>query len=425
MGIDFDDAEGIEPELLQQAKEGEAAMKNVQNVSDPIISPESVRNDNDGGGVKVRKQKSFNQVMVSAQNNMNIVSQVANEGGFTGEDKDKFDVFNAYNEWIKTRNHYYNCPDEIVKSTVRYTTLVNGRADQNQIIKAQQQQNETKESCNKSNTNLINTAKEYIEIDRRVKDNKQTQQNTFPVNTTPSNIDKFQVRGSGNSVIEGFDFYNGDSYEPNSGSPPRYNQRLPRYGQSSSSSDTGQTILPWNNYYTNCSAGDELCRNAHKMKDDYITTINALFDKAEEKLKLYKYTIDVQSSDQRISSNSNMLNQILEVNNDSAVNAAVQNQQKEINLHKQQALYNYEQYNSLSFFEDMLSFVYYAVFAILVYTVIRDFYASSATFDKRNIIILIILGIYPKYILTVVLWILNLLTKITHMLGIKNVSFWH
>ena len=122
-------------------------------------------------------------------------------------------------------------------------------------------------------------------------------------------------------------------------------------------------------------------------------------------------------------SSKNTLDNLLDANNGAAVNTAIENQKKEIALYKQQALYNYDQYNSLSFIEDMFVFVYYAVFAIFVYMSIREFY-SSGTYDKRNIIIVILLAIYPKYILKVVLRILNILTEITRMLGINNVSFW-
>ena len=57
---------------------------------------------------------------------------------------------------------------------------------------------------------------------------------------------------------------------------------------------------------------------------------------------------------------------------------------------------------------------------------LREFFSASggAAYDKRNLIILVLLGIYPKYILPVVLWILSGLTKITELLGLKNVRFW-
>ena len=123
------------------------------------------------------------------------------------------------------------------------------------------------------------------------------------------------------------------------------------------------------------------------------------------------------------SSSQSTLNKLLDANNGAAVSTAIENQKKEIDLYKQRALYNYDEYNSLSFIEDMFVFVYYAVFAIFVFMSIREFY-SSGTYDKRNIVILILLGIYPKYILIVVLWLLNGLTEIMRMLGLKNVSFW-
>ena len=70
-------------------------------------------------------------------------------------------------------------------------------------------------------------------------------------------------------------------------------------------------------------------------------------------------------------------------------------------------------------------FIYYAVFAIFVFMSLREFFSSaSGVYDNRNIIILILLGIYPKYILPLVLWILSNLTNIMELLGFKNVRFW-
>lgn len=399
MGINFDDAEGIEPELLQQAKDGEAAMKNVKKVSDPIIAPESIQQGS------TTNQRSFKDIMASADANMSKVCGAVKQGGFTGEAKDNSDVFDAYNEWVNARNIYQQCPDKIVKTSVRYTTLVNGRADQNQIITAHQERKRTKEMCDKAATVLIQSAEKYIEIDRRAKENWMKEQQTFPVQPKQTKPETFQVRG-GTSVIEGFDF--------NKAQAP-----LPRYDKSAT------TTIPWNDYYTECGASDAFCENAHQIKDQYIATVNTLFKKAEEKLVLYKTLIDQQRSQTSgVLRGQSTLNNLLDGTNGEVVNTVIQNQKKEIDLYKQQALYDYDQYNSLSFIQDMAIFVYYAVFAIFVYMSIRDFY-SYGNYDKRNILILILLGIYPKYILIVVLWILNVLTTITHMLGLKNVSFWH
>jgi hypothetical protein len=405
MGIDFSDADGIEPELLQQAQSGEIAMKNIPAVANPIISPESVKGS---GG-----QKSFEQVMIAANNNMEAVKDVSLAGGFTGPDKDKFDLIEAYNEWVKARNENINCPNQITKTSVRYTTLVNGKVDQNQIIKAHQDRVTTKESCDKSSLRVTKAAEKYIEIDRRVNDNKLKSQNSYPVNTMSTDI------------IEGFNYYNvDDSYIDNpTVAKDTYSQRLPRYTQSNKTiMDISKSILPWGEYYTDCQ-GDKFCENAHQLKDKYIASINSLFDKADEKLKLYQNAIQLKSMDMSNASSKNTLDKLLDANNQTAIYTAIENQKKEINLYKQQALYNYDQYNSLSFMEDMFVFVYYAVFAIFVYMSIRDFY-SSGTYDKRNIIVVILLAIYPKYILIVVVRILNLLTDIIGMFGINNVSFW-
>jgi hypothetical protein len=424
MGIDFSDA-AEEPKLQQQAQTGDAKMRNIPEVSNPIISPESV-NDGGGGGGGGR-QKSFDEVMISADKNMNVVKQVMAQGGFTGPDKDKFDLIQAYEDWVKARNENINCPDQITKTSVRYTTLVNGKAEQNEIIKAYQTHKGIKESCDTSSDRVIKAAQHYIEIDRRVNENQLKAQNSYPVRTTTSNIEKFQVRG-GTSVIEGFNFYNTENSYINNPTDLQaaYHQRLPRYKQSDrTTADLNKSILPWSQYYSTCASGADqtFCENAHNEKDKYINTINALFDKAEEKLKLYKYAIQQKSVSTRDASSNTTLNRILGANNEVVVNTAIENQKKEINLYKQQALYNYDQYNSLSFIEDMILFVYYAVFAIFIYMLIREFY-SSGSYDKRNIIIVILLGIYPKYILIVVLWILHRFTDLMRMLGINNVSFW-
>jgi hypothetical protein len=50
---------------------------------------------------------------------------------------------------------------------------------------------------------------------------------------------------------------------------------------------------------------------------------------------------------------------------------------------------------------------------------------GGKSYDIKMIIILILLGIYPKYILTAVLWVLNGATYIAELLGLKNVRFWY
>lgn len=408
MGIDFNDADGIEPDILQQAKDGESLMKSAPEVANVIISPETVKKK-DGS-----EQKSINQVLVSSQKNMNVVKQVISQGGFAGADKDKFDISQAHSEWIKARNENIKCPDQIIKTSVRYTSLVNGRAGQNEIVKSHQERINTMDICDKSSDLVLETAKKYVEIDRRVRENRLKEQNTYPVDTETNIIEGFNYYNVDNSVIDNVQLTGGGF---------TYNQRLPRYQQSDkTTSSNDKSILPWNQYYTQCGdpSSQASCEAAHSKKDTYISSINYLFGQAENKLNVY-YNAAVTLTNSSPSSNS-ISNALV---NKDTVSTAILNQQKDIALYKQQALYDYDQYNSLSFIEDMFVFVYYAVFVMFVVVSLRELFSSYVNYDKRNIIILILLGIYPKYILKVVLWLLNGLSEILRMLGLKNVSFWY
>ena len=90
---------------------------------------------------------------------------------------------------------------------------------------------------------------------------------------------------------------------------------------------------------------------------------------------------------------------------------------------KQNALYDYDEYNSLAFYEDLVFFLYYALFIMFVFISLREYFSTSS-YNYKNIAIVIILGTYPKFILPAVLWLLDVLTKSTEMLGLKNVRFW-
>jgi len=166
----------------------------------------------------------------------------------------------------------------------------------------------------------------------------------------------------------------------------------------------------------NANLSNNFCESSNQAKNDYIFTINTLFDKADKMVNiLYKVSLTGGQSNEEI--NKLLLN-------DKDIQSVLDNQNKTIALHKQNALYDYDEYNSLSFYEELVLFLYYAVFAIFVFMSLRDYF-SSGVVDKTVVGMLIILGIYPKYILQVVLWILNTMTKIMEMLGLNNVRFWN
>jgi hypothetical protein len=275
----------------------------------------------------------------------------------------------------------------------------------------------------------MNKATQYIETDRRVRANKLAEGDIYP--PVGSGQQGFQVKRESfmvdsNDIKEGFNFYEDTTKfigNPTIGAVPnqtsKFNVRLPLLSDTGSlrTTDLSNTILPWVEYYVTCdNQGDATaiakCKVAVNKKTDYISGINKQFDRANILLNTY-YNVSNKNNNQ---SNLTLLEE-------KDIQSILENQKKNIALIKQNALYDYDEYNSLAFYEDLVLFLYYAVFSIFVFMSIREFYSVSS-YDKRNIVILILLGTYPKYILQVVLWILNGLTKITEMLGLKNVQFW-
>lgn len=439
MGIDFNDAEGIEPELLEQAQKGEAMMKNTAATDGESLKISGGGGGGGGGGGNL----PFDDVIQQSQNNLTKVKQIISQGGFTGPEKDKYTLSLHHAEWVHARNIEHKCDNEVKEKSVQYTALVNGKAQTHEINKAHTEWKTTRDKCKNSSSELLEKANQYIETDRRVRANKKAESEYYP---SFSNKEKFEVRRSSddndidndvegftgtNILKEGFDFYNGSNYDGGnsvvvaaSGTTPaimKYNVRLPRYTDTSRDTTASETttILPWKEYYTDCAlitgdlAAHNKCIAANKTKDNYIETINNQFERADKLLNIY-YNISLKGA---YRGNQNYLS-------DADIKAILENQKKNISLYKQNALYDYDEYNSLAFYEDLVMFLYYAVFAIFVLMSLREFFSSTGAYDKRNLIILILLGIYPKYILPVVLWILNGLTKLTEMLGLKNIRFW-
>ena len=443
MGIDFNDAEGIEPELLEQAQKGEAMMKETV-----ATDGESLKISGGGGGGG-GGQLPFNVVLQDSQDKITEVKKIMAMGGFNGPEKCKYETSLAHAEWVHSRNLENKCTNDVKEKSVKYTALVNGKAQTHEINKAHKEWTDIRGNCGKSVSDVIEKANKYVETDRRCRLDKDADNDIYPsLKLDAKKKQGFEVRrevntekvegffGNSGSIKEGFDFYNGTAYDGGnsiavaaSGTTPaimKFNKRLPRYadgtGNRATSDSASTTILPWTEYYTDCTGSitsiqRELCENANIQIDKYANTINTLFDRADDLLNTYyKLSITGGQSPEK-------LNEILL--SDKNIKSIIENQKKNIGLYKQNALYDYDEHNSLAFYEDLVMFLYYAVFAIFVFMSLREFFSSAGgSYDKRNIIILILLGIYPKYILPVVLWILNGLTKIAETLGVKNVRFW-
>lgn len=435
MGIDFNDAEGISPEDLEQAQKGEATMKN------------TVSTDSNARKVKVRgggtgNQLPLSEVIKKSENNLKALEKIFDQGGFNGPDKDKYLLELDHARWVHARNIERKCDNDVKETSVKYTALVDGKAQTHEINKAHKIWNETREKCKDSTSDLFKHASKYIETDKRVRQNRKAA-DEYPVSIPiPEKKEPFKVERNtpsdgvvegfdiGGSIKEGFNFFqlgeedttNGEIYGTVNPAVLKYNKRLPRYGNkptTDKNDDNTLTVLPWKEYYVDCNNNLDvkLCVSANTAKDDYINTINTLFDKADRLVNILYRVSEACVGQSRDDINKLLLN-------DKDIQSVLDNQNKTIALYKQNAIYDYDEYNSLAFYEELVMFLYYAVFVIFALMSVRDYF-STGVVDTTVIGMLIILGIYPKYILQVVLWILNTLTKIMEMLGLNNVRFWN
>jgi hypothetical protein len=417
--INIEDAKD-EPELQEKTRMGLAAASKTA-----ATDAEAVRMT-DG------EQRSIEEVVEKSKNDLVKVKKIINQGGFTGPEKDKYMISLHHAEWIYARNLYRQCDFNIVDKSTKYTNLVKKKANKNDIVKAHQEWQDTRNKCRTSSNNLLVKAEQYIETDRRVRANKKAEGNMYPdIGGKP---EQFEVQRSGYTnqlvegfagvgrITEGFDF--AMITDPPANNPnDKFNVRIPFYRDrgTTRTTATDKTTLPWEQYYTSCdSLGREAteanrlsCKNANSTIDTYIQKINSEFDRADWLLNAY-YAIMTKGDNQSK----------LTLLEERDIQSILDTQKKNINLYKQNALYDYEEYNSLAFYEDLVHFLYYAVFIIFAVLSLRTLF-TGGNIEYRLIGIVVVLGIYPKYILQVVLWIVELIEKILEMLGLKNVRFWH
>lgn len=398
--MDIEDSEGIDPKDKIQAINAKAAASNAASADKAAV-------ELTGGN------RPIDEVIQKSQGDLIKVRQIINQGGFSGPERDKYVISLHHAEWVQSRNAYIDCDDNTEKKSVEYTALVKGKAQSHEIIKAHKEWENVRDKCKKSGDDVTVKAKQYIETDRRVRENKKAESEIFPV------IEGFQISREG--VKEGFNFYDTqDKITPNEVFPNTtiliYNSRLPLFKDTvKAETGTQRTILPWVDYYVNCETDSTVqatCINAENKKNDYAVAINREFQRANNLLNTY-YNVSTNRD----------TSQLVTLLEEPDIKSILENQKKNIALIKQNALYDYDEYNSLAFYEDLVFFLYYALFTMFVFFSLREYFSSSS-YDYKNIAIVIILGIYPKYILPVVLWLLDVLTKSTEMLGLKNVRFW-
>jgi hypothetical protein len=420
--IDINDAKE-KPELQEKTRKGLAA------------ASKTAATDAEAVKMTDGEQRSIEEVVEKSKNDLAKVKKIINQGGFTGPDKDKYTISLHHAEWVYARNLYRQCDFNIMDKSTKYTNLVKKKANKNDIVKAHQEWVDMRNKCRSSSNELIEKADQYIETDRRVRENKKAEGDMYP--DIGGKLEPFQVQrngytnqlvegftggSQGRSITEGFDFAELES-TPGANLNSKFNARIPLYSDSGTgrATATDKKTLPWNEYYRDCDALGEgatsaqrtQCKIANSTINTYIQKINSEFDRADWLLNAY-YTIITKGDNQSK----------LTLLEERDIQSILDTQKKNINLYKQNALYDYEEYNSLAFYEDLAHFLYYAVFIIFAVLSLRTLF-TGGNIEYRLIGIVVVLGIYPKYILQVVLWIVELIEKILEMLGLKNVRFWH
>ena len=416
------------PDKLNIKDNKEIKPEEEKNVASAVNIAETAASADKAAVELTHGDRPMDEVIKKSQGDLIEIKKIINQGGYSGPERDKYIMSLHHAEWVKARIDDEMCDANVEKKSIDYTALVNGKAESHEIIRAHKDWEDMREKCKKTSNILKEKAIQYVETDRRVRANKAADGDIYPqIGTSKQG---FQVLHEGfgggeeENVREGFEFYDSTTPADNTligtvpNQEPRYNVRLPLLNDESSIRATadGKTTLPWNEYYVDCSAQNEQeqqkCNVAVGKKNEYISGINSHFERANRLLNTY-YNVSNKSD------NQSKLTLLQEAD----ILAILENQKKTIALHKQNALYDYDEYNSLAFYEDMVIFVYYALFAMFVFISIRDFY-TGVSFDYIKIATAIFLGIYPKIILPAILWFLNMLTKIIEILGIKNVTFW-
>jgi hypothetical protein len=413
--LNIEDNEEVKPEDKAKVAKG-------LNAAQAAVSADKAAVKLTGG------DRPMDEVIEKSKGDLIKIKQIINQGGYSGPERDKYIMSLHHAEWVQARIEDEMCDSNVEKKSIEYTALVRGKAQSHEIIRAHKDWEDMREKCKKTSNILKEKAIQYVETDRRVRENKAADGDIYP--PIGSSKQGFQVLQEGfgggeeETIREGFEFYDKTTLADNTligtvpNQEPRYNVRLPLLNDESSNRATagGKTTLPWNEYYVVCSDQNpqlqETCKLAVGKKNEYISGINSHFERANRLLNTY-YNVSNKSDNQSK----------LTLLEEADIQAILENQKKNIALHKQNALYDYDEYNSLAFYEDMVIFLYYALFAMFVFISIRDFY-TGASFDYIKIATVIFLGIYPKIILPAILWLLNMLTKVTEMLGIKNVTFW-
>lgn len=420
----------------QAARDGGKLMRESASTA---IDAVSETGDNEGGARRGYK-KNLDDDEDGGMGSMNITNELASikkdadiamkfveKGGVNGTKKDNYERTIKYNDWLSARTFEDECSNQLKEKSINYTTLVNGNAADNQIIDAYRIKESIKDNCDNASNDLLTKAIKYVEEDHRVKENQKAK----IVNI--DGVEGFQFLGNTDTATatttatataadtEGFEWYRGD---PRSSGVriTNMNPRIPLYSEQSIRTGDGTGLLSWNKFYTDCKIqpSDSIaCESAMNNKNTYIKAINNLFFEADTLINVLNQLVNPSSE-----AGSTAISGTDNANRIKVLQHVVQQQSSEIDVFKQKAQYSYEEYNTLTYIEDAIIFIYYALVIIYVLLFCRDWIMTRPPFNILQYIVILIMALYPRYILKIVLWILLALTKFVQLLGIKNVEFW-
>lgn len=437
LGKAIEESEEVSDKDRQAANDGQRMMIDAAKSSkDALMDP-------DMGGDGIKRRSNIQQELSDLQETKNIADKFIDKGGVSGTKKDNYDLTIAYNEWIKSRNTFYSCPEKLSNESVRYITLTKNGASENEIQKVYNSKEEIKKECEKAPTVLMDNAIKYLEIDRRVKENKFAESNKMPIiegfqykpksitlasNEDVNTVNTFShiepstdviVSSDNKSQKEGFEWYRD---RPKLSAVNVGNPRIPLYNDKNIKTGEGTGLLSWGDFYTKCeiqsgpTARSE-CESAMKNKEIYIKAINNLFFEADTLINVL-YQLNLPSSGNNGGMDDNITDRVR------ILKKVVERQASDIDLFKQKALYSYDQHTTLATIEDAAIFIYYALVIIYVILFARDWFMSKISTDIRQIAVVLIMVFYPQVILKIALWVLTALNKFIKLLGIKDVEFW-
>ena len=108
--------------------------------------------DDSNGSMNIMKE------LASIKKDADAAGKFVEQGGVSGTKKDNYERTIKYNDWVSSRFFYDECENQVKEKNIYYTTLVNGKVDNNQIINAYRLKESIKDNCDKAGNDFLTKA---------------------------------------------------------------------------------------------------------------------------------------------------------------------------------------------------------------------------------------------------------------------------